>query len=188
MAEIKGDLEVCRTLSAVIVNSGLINKTITATEQLEIHSPNWNVLDAATAQDVILPDASTLPLGYEVTVQAVTSTLSVNTFDATTPVLLNNVAPGTAYSYKLVDNGTGAGEWYLNLLEEAAVMPSERYCETFDATTSWGAAVGGYYTIVVPQATHTRGVNPTVDTFETCLLYTSPSPRDRQKSRMPSSA
>ena len=25
-------------------------------------------------------------------------------------------------------------------------------------------------------------------TFNTCLLYTSPSPRDRQKSRMPSSA
>ena len=25
-------------------------------------------------------------------------------------------------------------------------------------------------------------------TFITCLLYTSPSPRDRQKSRMPSSA
>ena len=24
--------------------------------------------------------------------------------------------------------------------------------------------------------------------YETCLLYTSPSPRDRQKSRMPSSA
>ena len=26
------------------------------------------------------------------------------------------------------------------------------------------------------------------ETFLTCLLYTSPSPRDRQKSRMPSSA
>ena len=26
------------------------------------------------------------------------------------------------------------------------------------------------------------------DLFECCLLYTSPSPRDRQKSRMPSSA
>ena len=26
------------------------------------------------------------------------------------------------------------------------------------------------------------------DTYEICLLYTSPSPRDRQKSRMPSSA
>ena len=33
--------------------------------------------------------------------------------------------------------------------------------------------------------------NPREDTFEVnidCLLYTSPSPRDRQKSRMPSSA
>ena len=28
----------------------------------------------------------------------------------------------------------------------------------------------------------------TKDMFNTCLLYTSPSPRDRQKSRMPSSA
>ena len=27
-----------------------------------------------------------------------------------------------------------------------------------------------------------------IDVFPTCLLYTSPSPRDRQKSRMPSSA
>ena len=29
---------------------------------------------------------------------------------------------------------------------------------------------------------------PDETTFETCLLYTSPSPRDRQRSRMPSSA
>ena len=28
----------------------------------------------------------------------------------------------------------------------------------------------------------------TIDTSKACLLYTSPSPRDRQKSRMPSSA
>ena len=28
----------------------------------------------------------------------------------------------------------------------------------------------------------------TMDSYKTCLLYTSPSPRDRQKSRMPSSA
>ena len=27
-----------------------------------------------------------------------------------------------------------------------------------------------------------------IDPFKNCLLYTSPSPRDRQKSRMPSSA
>ena len=30
--------------------------------------------------------------------------------------------------------------------------------------------------------------NKVIAVFETCLLYTSPSPRDRQKSRMPSSA
>ena len=159
---IKGDLEVCRTIDARRVNTGLISKTITATEQLDIHSPNWHILEAATPQGVNLPDASTLPLGWEVVVQAGTSTLNVNTFDATSPAPLNNVQPGTAYKYTLVDNGSGAGTWYLNLLEEAEAMPSERYCETFDATASWGSAV--------------------------CLLYTSPSPRDRQKSRMPSSA
>ena len=30
--------------------------------------------------------------------------------------------------------------------------------------------------------------NPNVVVLDICLLYTSPSPRDRQKSRMPSSA
>ena len=30
--------------------------------------------------------------------------------------------------------------------------------------------------------------NPEPAYFETCLLYTSPSPRDRTRSRMPSSA
>ena len=33
-----------------------------------------------------------------------------------------------------------------------------------------------------------KDVNASVATIKTCLLYTSPSPRDRQKSRMPSSA
>ena len=43
--------------------------------------------------------------------------------------------------------------------------------------------IGGYHLMVAnevaedPEASH-----------QTCLLYTSPSPRDRQKSRMPSSA
>ena len=32
-----------------------------------------------------------------------------------------------------------------------------------------------------------KGVNPN-EMYDDCLLYTSPSPRDRQKSRMPSSA
>ena len=35
---------------------------------------------------------------------------------------------------------------------------------------------------------HAIGLNFIDVYFRTCLLYTSPSPRDRQKSRMPSSA
>ena len=52
-------------------------------------------------------------------------------------------------------------------------------------------AAGVYY---APQATKnamsfiTRKYDEIVNKVKTCLLYTSPSPRDRQKSRMPSSA
>ena len=38
-----------------------------------------------------------------------------------------------------------------------------------------------------PLATNSAGTQ-SPNTPNTCLLYTSPSPRDRQKSRMPSSA
>ena len=43
---------------------------------------------------------------------------------------------------------------------------------------------------VVENYTHkSKHKNPLCgDEMEICLLYTSPSPRDRQKSRMPSSA
>ena len=47
---------------------------------------------------------------------------------------------------------------------------------------------------VNPRAVHLGGEfsagmeHMVTDQFSTCLLYTSPSPRDRQKSRMPSSA
>ena len=35
---------------------------------------------------------------------------------------------------------------------------------------------------------HVLSVDPQTRVIETCLLYTSPSPRDRTRSRMPSSA
>lgn len=167
MSEIKGDLNVCRTLTAGRrVNQGLVEKTITSTEQLEIHSHYWNRLDAASAQDVVLPEADTLPLGYSIVVEALTSTLDVKTFDVTTPVSIRTIDPGRAYQFTLVDNGDDAGEWHINFLEESDTIASPRYVETFDATTDWGAASGGYYTITIPQATHTRGTSPQVDLFE----------------------
>ena len=39
-----------------------------------------------------------------------------------------------------------------------------------------------------PQDLHSVITKTADDWCDTCLLYTSPSPRDRQKSRMPSSA
>ena len=38
------------------------------------------------------------------------------------------------------------------------------------------------------QINQIKGVKCLIDSSKSCLLYTSPSPRDRQKSRMPSSA
>ena len=48
----------------------------------------------------------------------------------------------------------------------------------------------GSYAILKDRAEITRGSLPLSahSEDEACLLYTSPSPRDRQKSRMPSSA
>lgn len=44
--------------------------------------------------------------------------------------------------------------------------PAERYSATFDATTSWSGPSGGNYSMVISQATHTRGTNPNIQVFE----------------------
>ena len=53
----------------------------------------------------------------------------------------------------------------------------------FYATVRWLASTG-YLTYKETR----DGIEEAVLTAKGCLLYTSPSPRDRQKSRMPSSA
>ena len=164
--EIKGDLRVCRSIDARRVNQALNTETITGAKQLDLHSEWWQEITAASAQDVILPDATGLPNGWSTVVKANTSTITVKTSDAVTPATLQAVEAGKAYEFTLLDNGTEAGVWFINLLEAGGMMASERYVETFDATTSWGSAVGGIYTQTITQATHQRGVNPQVDLFE----------------------
>jgi hypothetical protein len=44
--------------------------------------------------------------------------------------------------------------------------PAERYINTFNATTSWGAPAGGFYIVSIPAATHGRGANPNVQVYE----------------------
>ena len=43
-----------------------------------------------------------------------------------------------------------------------------------------------HYDLLDEQSVHDLWLN--IERFENCLLYTSPSPRDRTRSRMPSSA
>ena len=65
------------------------------------------------------------------------------------------------------------------LLEELATLESAH--PEFDDPTSPTKRVGGDLTDKFDKVPHR---SPMLS----CLLYTSPSPRDRQKSRMPSSA
>ena len=58
------------------------------------------------------------------------------------------------------------------------------YQGTRFATNAWGIYVEGDKHYLEGNV----GINETNPHIQTCLLYTSPSPRDRQKSRMPSSA
>ena len=165
--EIKGDLNICRTLTAARrVNQALIAKTITGPEQLEEHSYYWNQITSGSLEDVILPDATDLPLGWSVVVEAKTSSLDVKTFDSTTPVSRKVVDADRAYQFTCTDNSTPAGVWYVNFLEEADTLPSARFTALFNNTSDWGTASGGFYTLTITQATHTRGLSPQVMVFE----------------------
>lgn len=41
-----------------------------------------------------------------------------------------------------------------------------KYISTFNSTTDWGSATGGYYTITVLASTHKAGISPTIQIFE----------------------
>lgn len=43
------------------------------------------------------------------------------------------------------------------------------YVAAFNATTDWGAASGGYYSIIIPQSSHQKGTDPVVQVYETVL-------------------
>ena len=73
-------------------------------------------------------------------------------------------------------------------------VPLQEQYECFYFVADWHALTSEYAN-TAPLAGHAydmvadwiaAGLDPEKSTF--CLLYTSPSPRDRQKSRMPSSA
>ena len=59
------------------------------------------------------------------------------------------------------------------------------YCETHPAVFQKRENVQDYLDKVIRDL---KDAKTLLATFDTCLLYTSPSPRDMRRSRMPSSA
>ena len=43
---------------------------------------------------------------------------------------------------------------------------SANYVLTFNNSTDWGVASGGYYTITILQGTHNKGTDPVIQVFE----------------------
>ena len=80
---------------------------------------------------------------------------------------------------------------------EVGVLPTiENTCGRAAGYCSQMVWVGGnvhtgdpQFLAISPEVAHAAGsLGTSPEILTTCLLYTSPSPRDRQKSRMPSSA
>lgn len=61
-----------------------------------------------------------------------------------------------ANKYKLINaSGTGGGGG-----------SAGTFTQSFNATSSWGAPSGGFYSLVIPQTTHEKSISPIVQLYE----------------------
>ena len=125
----------------------------------------------------------------------------------TPSVLINNA--GAAYTGDLLAMPIERWQWLIQLNVTSvmqvcsAVVPAMRENGGLvinisshaarNAFPQWGAycvskAALASFTRCLAEEERTNGIRACTLTLGACLLYTSPSPRDRQKSRMPSSA
>lgn len=134
-------------------------RTILATNDLQ-----RLYLSCSSNKDAILPDAQTLEVGWSKEIECAydsTGSIILKTYDAVTPAVLKTLAPEIAIKVYLLDNSTAAGVWSVDYIQKTASIIADRYVFGFDATTSWGTASNGYYTIQVTAVTHGMGSNPT---------------------------
>lgn len=167
--KIFGDLEVKRSIfGEVRTDRGLRAVTITADETLNLNSYSWQkIKNVTSALDVNLPDATTLKAGWSVVIENdATSTFNLVVVDAGTNTI-RTLTPGEAVEFTVQSIAAAAGVWHLTKREDAGSVPASRYTTDFNATTDWGTASGGEYTITILGSAHTRGLNPSVTVFET---------------------
>lgn len=160
-----GDLTIGRTAKARSFQHGLSVETLTTLRTIDLNDYQYLRLSCASNQDVILPNASLLEAGwnrvFDIASDSVGSIL-LKTYDAVTPVLLKTLASGKSVKVTLISGATDAGTWKVEVISETETSAAERYVSGFTATTEWGTAAGGYYTITVTAATHGIGSNPVV--------------------------
>ena len=138
--------------------------------------------DKANSFEITAYNGGSLSLpGFEAPVYVDCSKVQVHGNAAQQPILRDHSVAKTVGHGRPVVNATN-----LEVKEGALSHDNEHSREIISASQkgfSWQASIGGKTTarprlIKAGNSTHVNG----------CLLYTSPSPRDRQKSRMPSSA
>lgn len=140
----------------------LSNETLTSQRTVKTNDYDWLRVSNETTQDIVLPNATGLVNGWAITIDvlaASTASVNVKSYHATTPVLVKNILAGKTYRFKLMDNSTEAGVWKLEIITESEQSEAERYVATFNATTDWGSASGGYYTFGVLASEHLLGSN-----------------------------
>jgi hypothetical protein len=135
----------------------VLSKTISATESLTAESSYWQNLSAAATQSVVLPDATTLQTGWCQVVKASGAAgLSVKTYDATTPVLLQTISATKAWEFILIDNSTAAGSWQRVAKLDTEQLQASFFTLAFNSTTDW-TLNGSVYEITVLASTHMKG-------------------------------
>jgi hypothetical protein len=169
--KVRGDLDVCRTVTSKRTDEALVDETLTANRQIVRHEAHWMLLDGGVAdREVELPDATTLPEGWQIVVQndGSTNVINVREYNATsyTGAIQDTLsAGGIACEFTLLDNSTAAGTWYVNCLESPDNLVAVKYCATF-TTGDFQAASGGYQILDsgdiagLGASTHGRGTSP----------------------------
>ena len=157
--ELKGDLLVKNVVSSRRTNEEMNTETITGAKTLVKNSARYQNLSAASGQDVIMPDATTIPLGWTVYIlSAGAATLTVKKSGGSATI--HTILTGKAYEFTLTGNSDAAGTWNVDFKNPMDSIPAPKATPTFDATTSWGTASGGYYSQTFTAASHGIGTTP----------------------------
>ena len=150
--------------SGADVNASIVNVGTSGAPdyRLVVQSKNSGTDNAVTITGALTGGSDAFTNGGQVVQAAANAVFSVNGLDiARASNTVSDVIPGVTFT--LLKEGDHDG-----LVESTDVSAT--------------------VTIASDSSALKDSIQKIIDSYNTCLLYTSPSPRDRQKSRMPSSA